>query len=156
MRALRLLANICILMLVGCARTPHHSADYDRYRVEEAALRYLMDAQSAYGDERDHYSAYVIQQGQYTSQLLAAFDDYKPRVVADMQVSTMRGVAVDKATGKPVKLWSVRVIELEGDRATAGVSWSTGNVGAGRYTLHLLRRKVGRWMVDSEKMDWIS
>lgn len=154
---MRLFAIICLLALVGCAQTPppYHSASTDRYQIAEAALRYLMDAHSSHGVESDHYSAYVIQRGEFTSQLPSAFANYKPRVAANIQVSTESGAAVDKATGKPVKLWSVRVIEIRDDRATAGVSWYSGSLAAGGHTLHL-RRKDGRWIVESEKMDWIS
>ena len=144
-------------LLAGCARTPEppRSEASDRYHVSEASLRYLMDAHSRHGIERDYYSAYVIERGEFASQLLSAFAGYKPRVVADMQVSTESGKATDKATGKPVKLWSVKIVEMRGDDATTAVSWYSGKLAAGGHTLHL-RWKDGRWTVVSEKKNWIS
>ncbi|MEI8291024.1 MAG: hypothetical protein WCH99_16285 [Verrucomicrobiota bacterium] len=155
--AVQLLALMGLLALAGCARTPEtqRSVAGDRYQVAEASLRYLMDAHSGHGIERDYYSAYVIERGEFATQLLSAFAGYKPRVVADMQVSTDSGKAMDKATGKPVKLWSVKIVEMRGDDATTAVSWYSGNLAAGSHTLHL-RWKDARWTVVSVKKNWIS
>ena len=45
--------------------------------------------------------------------------------------------------------------KIHGDHAIAYVSWYSGNLAAGGHTIHL-RRKDGNWIVESEKLDWIS
>jgi hypothetical protein len=128
----------------------------ERYYVLEAALRYMLNAHSSHGVERDHYSAYVLpKDGEFTPDLVAAFAGYKPPVTASIKVVTGKGEARDKATGKRVKLWSVKVTEIHGDRATAYVSWYVAPLGAGGHTLQLWR-KDGKWIVESENMDWVS
>src|SRR6185312_2731191 len=92
---MRSVAFIWLVMLLGCAQVPQFesSTGPDRYQVAETALRFLMDANSGQGVERDYYSAYVIRPGEFTSQLVAAFSHYKPRVVSDIEVSTQNGGA---------------------------------------------------------------
>jgi predicted small lipoprotein YifL len=145
------------LSVAGCGRTPplQSTSLPDRYYVAEAALHYLLDMHSGHGIERDHYSAYVLEQGEFTSELLASFPNYKPTVTTNIQVSTDSGEALDKATRKPVKLWAVKVREIHGERAVAYVSWFSGSEAAGGATIHL-RRKDGRWIIESEKKDWVS
>jgi hypothetical protein len=158
---MRLSKIVCLvsLTILGCARTSPrtHSLDSDRYEIAEAALRYLMEAHSGHGVERNYYSAYVIEGGEFTSRLVAAFADYKPSVVAGAEVEIIAesGEARDKATGNRVKLWSVTVVKICGDRATAGVSWYSANLASAGHTIHL-RRKNGRWVVESEQVNWIS
>lgn len=127
----------------------------DRYYVAEAALRYMLDRHSQSGSERDFYSAYIIEKGEFTAELVESFRNYHPPVTTNIEVSTESGGAVDKATGKPVKLWSVKVQEVHGDRAIAGVGWYSGNLAAGGHTIKL-KRKSGKWVVTSETMNWIS
>lgn len=159
MKQFQLLVGLSLACLVfaGCARMPQPkpSIASDRYQAAEASLRYMMDAHSGKGKECEYYSAYAIESGEFTTQLLAAFADYKPKVIADDQVSTNSGAALDKVTGKPVKIWSVEVLDLHDDRATAKVTWYVGNLGAGSDTLHL-RRKNDKWIVESRERGFIS
>lgn len=149
--------GMAILALVGCVATPQspQASASDRCHIAEAALRHLLDEHSDSGAERDHFSAYVIERGEFTAELVAALRGHRPPVVADIEVSIESGQAIDKATGKPVKKWSVGIRKLHGDRAIAYVTWYSGNLAAGGHTIHL-RRKDGRWIVASEKMEWIS
>jgi len=154
---MRTLVITLLLTLTGCAPASlqHTTSLPDRYYVAEAALHYMLDSHSKSGSERDFYSAYVLEQGEFTAELLKSFPNYHPPVSTSIEVSTESGGAVDKATGKPVKLWSVKVQEVRGERATAYVSWYSGNLAAGGHTIKL-SRKNGKWVVTSEKMNWIS
>jgi hypothetical protein len=115
----------------------------------------MFDKHAPQGERRDFYSAYVLNGREFTSQLVAAFREHKPVVTAGIRVSTRSGTARDAVTGKRVKLWSVKSGEPQGDEATAYVSWYVAPLGAAGYTLHL-RRRDGKWTVESEKMDWVS
>jgi hypothetical protein len=154
----------CLLLVPACSYTltggravqKSQPARDDRYQVAEAALRYLMDSHSGHGHGEGDCSAYVVDGGEFTPQLLTAFADYQPPVVANVQLSQNAvGAVIDKATGKRVKAWSVKVEGINGVYATAGVTWHSGNLAAGGHTLRL-HRKNGHWIVVSEKMDWIS
>jgi hypothetical protein len=134
---------------------PQHASLPDRYYIEEAALRYMLDKHSRSPAERASCSAYVLEQGEFTSQLLASFQHYKPIVTTNIQFSTDSGMALDKATGKRVKLWSVEIREIDGDVAVAHVTWYSGRRAAGGHTIEL-RRKQGIWVVQSERKDWVS
>ena len=128
----------------------------ERYYVLEAALRYMMNAHSSQGEERDHYFAYVLpKDGEFTPELVAAFAGYKPPVMPRTKAAAGNRGAHDEATGKPFKFWSGKVTDIHRDRATAYVSWYVGPLAAGGHTLQL-RRKEGKWIVESEKQDWIS
>ena len=114
-----------------------------------------MDKFSSDGVDRDYYSAYVIENGEFTAQLVAAFADYKPKVVMNIQISNDKGEARNKATGKLVQLCSVKVHEIKGNNATVYVTWYSAPEGAGGHTIQL-QKKDGKWTVESEKMDWVS
>lgn len=147
------------LSVIGCghAAPPQRLALPDRYFVAEAALRYMFDQHSHYSDERDGRTCYVIKRGEFTEPLLASFAGYKPTVTAttNLQVSKDTGLTTDKATGKAAKLWTVEVREMHGVSAIAYVTWYSSGLAAGGHTIYL-RRKDGKWVVVSEKTDWIS
>jgi hypothetical protein len=115
----------------------------------------MFDKYAPQGERRDFYSAYVFNGRGFTSQLVAAFRDHMPVVTAGIRISTKSGEARNAKTGKRVKLWSVRTDEPQGDEATAYVSWYVATLGGAGHTLHL-RRNDGKWIVESEKMDWVS
>lgn len=153
---LGLALGLLVAMTFLCAGCGQKAAALpDRFYIAEAALRYMLDQDSSSSTSRDYYSAYVIDGGEFTPELVKAFSGYKPTVTADIQVSTEKGVAIDKATGKHVKLWSVKIREINGSHATAYVSYYVGSEEAGGFTIHL-QRSNGKWIVESQKMDWVS
>jgi len=147
------------LSVIGCGRPvpPQRAALPDRYFVAEAALHYMFDQHSRYIGERDGRLCYVIKRGEFTEPLLASFAGYTPTVTAttNLQISKDTGLAIDKATGKAVKSWTVEVREIQGDSAIAYVSWYSSGLAAGGHTIYL-KRKNNKWVVVSEKMDWVS
>jgi hypothetical protein len=155
---MRILIIICIITtaVAGCSPKPQmiRPALSDRYQVAEAALHHMMDEYS-FADARD-YSAYAIDGGDLTSQLVAAFANYKPKVIGNIQIKIWpNGVATDKATGKRVELWKVENVAIQGNRATANVLAYQSSLGAEYYTVHL-QRKDGKWVVESETLDAVS
>lgn len=126
---------------------------HERFLVMEASLRYMFDK---YPDDKvhPHFSAYVLDRGEFSNELVEAFRGYKPAVTASVEtVMSDSYVLVDKATRLPVKGWSVEVRELQGDRAVAFVTWITANTGGGGHAIQL-RRQDGQWVVESEKVEW--
>jgi len=121
-------------------------------QIAEAALRYKF---SQYPDPS--FSAYVIESGEFNAQELAiAFRGHKPRVVAAIDVENSNaGQIVDKQTGQPVVLWFVEIREFLGNRAMAYVSYHSGSLAAEGWKIHL-RRKDGKWIVESEEAEWVS
>jgi hypothetical protein len=85
MRPLILIALIAAAV-IGCTRKPQaiHPAGSNRYQVAEAALCHMMDEYSR-SDGKD-WSAYVIDGGEFTPQLVAAFANYSPKVIANIQI----------------------------------------------------------------------
>ena len=159
--AMRVFLTIVLIALSvirhGRAEPPQRLKLPDRYFVAEAALRYMFYQHSHNGDERDGRICYVIKRGEFTEPLVASFAGYKPTVTAttNLQVSKDTGLATDKATGKAAKLWTVEVRDMRGDSAIAYVSWYSSRHAAGGHTIYL-RRKDGRWVVESERQDWVS
>ena len=153
-----------VILVSGCQQPSHlgvtplpqasSTTAHDRFLVMEVSLRYLFDKFPDNGPS-PHFSAYVLETGEFTSELVEAFRGYRPTVTASIEVVSDSGEALDKATGRPVRLWSVEVRELRGDRATAFVTWHYANLAAGGHTVQL-QRQDGRWVVTSEKMDWVS
>jgi hypothetical protein len=150
-------------LTVGCGRVTQSKpvsrlekiVRSDKFLVAESALHYMLDKYSGYGTNRDYYSAYEVDGGNFTAQLVSDFAGYKPVVRSDIQVSMDSGEARDSATGKRVKLWRVAVEEIHDDRAEAHVSWYVAPEGAAGYTIRLQRRNGG-WIVESEVMNWVS
>jgi len=128
----------------------------ERYYVMEAALRYMLITPSSQGGKTNPFSAYVLpKDGEFTPELVAAFAGSKPQVTAAIGVVSDEKGARDKATGQPVMLWSAKITKMSGDAATAYVSWYSAPLGGGGHTLRL-RHKAGKWIVESEKSEWIS
>jgi hypothetical protein len=153
---MRSLIIICLISMViaGCDQKPQavRSAGSDRYQVAEAALRSLM-----LPDPSSSFSAYAVDGGEFTSQLVASFVDYKPKVVGNIQIQLdpKNGVAIDKSTGKAVELWKVSDVEIRGDTASAKVYAHQSYQGAEWYTVHL-RHTDGKWVVESNTLDMVS
>lgn len=148
-----LLITGIILAIAGCARRSESTRPVgsDRYQVAELALRSLMKP-----DPNSPWSEFVVDGGEFTSQLATAFADYKPRVVGNVQIGYDKNLAAfDKATGKPVELWQVSNVEIHGDNATAKVYAHQSGEGAEWYTVHL-KRADGNWVVVTQTLDLVS
>ena len=81
-------AFLFALIFAGCAGKPQQQSAHlpDRYYVAEAALHYMLDKHSGFGVERDVYSAYILEPGEFTSQLLASF----PEITRPLSPRTFR------------------------------------------------------------------
>jgi hypothetical protein len=151
----------CILVaFVGCASPPHRGAGGAtsssparpaQYYVTEAALRYELGQHSADQAERDRYSGYILDCGEFTDDLVGALSGYTPPVIVNAMMADNGGDLIDSATGKHIKVWKVRVEELHRNVAKAYVFWTcTGfRFGSGSHTV-MLQRKQGCWQVTSE------
>lgn len=150
------LVVLMLFAIAGCARTPQvaQRVPSDRFQVAETALRHMMEKYGKGDFESGDYSACVIYGGELTSQLVAAFPNHKPKVVANVPVSTEAGVPIDESSGERVDVWVVKVDKIDGNQATAKVSWKCGALCGSGFTVELVR-KDGRWSVDSEKLEWI-
>jgi hypothetical protein len=150
---------LIVLAVAGCGRAvpPQHVALPDRYFVAEAALHYMCDQHSSSASEQDGHICYVIKKTEYAEQLLSSFSGYNPNfaTTTNIETSADTGLSVDKTTGKAIKFWTVEVNEIHGDNAIAYVSWYSSRQGAGGHTIYL-KRNNNKWVVVSEKMDWVS
>ncbi|HTV41762.1 MAG TPA: hypothetical protein VMF08_14365 [Candidatus Sulfotelmatobacter sp.] len=128
----------------------------ERYQVAEAALRHVMDEYSASSAERAAYSAYALDGGEFTLQLVIAFSGYKPKVEANIQIQfAPNGVPTNKADGKSVELWTVENIKIHDDHATANVQVYQSSEGMEYYTVRL-RHLNGKWVFESKTLDIVS
>jgi len=128
----------------------------ERYQVAEAALRHTMDEYLSSPSEREAYSTYVLDGGEFTSQLVTAFSGYKPRVVANIQFAfAANGVATNKANGEVVELWKVENVVIHGDHATANVQAYQCSQGMEYWTVHL-HKLNGKWVFESKTLDIVS
>jgi hypothetical protein len=139
------------LFILSAARGAAPANEEELVRI--AALRFMMKKHAEFGNERQHYSLYVLRVPEYVKH----FEGFQPPVVAfeEGRYPTSSGQAIDAKTGKRVKIWSIGGQKIEGERATVGISWHTGRLGAGLHTISL-RKREGIWIVESERTDGLS
>jgi hypothetical protein len=144
------------LGLVGCAHPdrPMMASAPERYYIVEAALHCVIDKHSGPGDRRFYFS-YFLEDGEFTAELVRSFTGHKPAVTRRLPISVLDGGVVDKRTGRPAKLWSVKIESIKGDQAVALVTWYSGNLSAGVNKV-LLERRHGKWVVQSDKLEMVS
>jgi len=150
---IRPLLTLFLALLVGAASSTHAKPDENRRSIRVAALRYLMlKHATAPGKEREFYSFYVLRDKEYVSD----FSSFSPPVVAyDTNRFETNPAAVERKSGKRVKLWAVGEPKIEADHASVPVSWYSDNLAAGWHTV-FLKKKAGAWTVESERLDGIS
>jgi hypothetical protein len=115
----------------------HGKPDENRRSIRMAALRYLMlQHATAPGREREVYAFYVLEDKECVSN----FSGFNPPVFAyDTNRFETGPGAVEKKTGKRVKIWSVGEPKIKGDQASVSVSWYSSNRAAGWHTIFLKR-----------------
>lgn len=153
---MKILVVISLLALfsTGCSNSAdpaQEATDSERLQVAETALRYMID-KSAKSDTGKFFE-YVIEDGEFTKQLVEAFAGHTPQVVSDVHVNTSGEEAVDVA-GNRVKLWAVSVVDVRPERAVANVKWTAGKLEASSLTLKLRKNDNG-WFVESEMLKMI-
>ena len=121
-----------------------------------AALRHLMQGQPR-GADRAEYAAYLIKDeaGEELARRLSpelspqAF----PPVVAGLDVYVRKGRTMDRATGRPVKVFTVRAARPADSDGTAEVlaSWQASRLLRASYR-YRLRKDAGGWVVV-ERLD---
>jgi hypothetical protein len=157
-RLIFIILCLTIVVMADCTKKPqaHVLAGSDRYQVAEIALSHIMEEYSDSGKNPEGYYAYVVDGGEFTSQLVKAFSGYQPKVIGNIQVKfDTNGVPYDKTIDKPVELWKVEDIVVQGDSATASVSAYQSSQGAEWYTVHL-RYRDGKWIFESKTLDLVS
>lgn len=138
-----------VLLIVPLARA---KPDEDRREIRVAALNYLMLKHATFGKERQAYSYYALTEKEYVPD----FRDFNPPVVAyDSNRFETKPAAVERKTGKSVKIWSVGEPKISGDHASVSVSWYAGNMAAGDHTVSL-KKKHGVWIATSDRLEIIA
>ena len=133
----------------------------DTYQVKLAALRHLVGEQPLENDRRA-FVAYVVKDStaaeaaSLADALSLALAGRGPRVVAAQHIElyTRKGRTMDAASGRPVKVFQVRVENVPtpagpaaGEvRAAARVSWQSGRL-AGETSRYQLARGAEGWRV---------
>ena len=142
--------------LTTAASGPRDSALFATYASGAGPLLRSVAHSSTRSGARLYYSAYVLpKDGEFTSELVAAFAGYKPPVTASIKVVTGKGEARDKATGKRVKLWSGKVTEIPWGQGSPLMSpgtlrhWGLGR----RDTLQLRTARTANGLWNPKK--WI-
>ena len=141
-------------LLAGCAqRTPPSNAlapaPFTEVDLKHAALQYLFDKFTPAS------AAYVLRDKRDGDALVRRFPGHVPPVSNTVDVDTSSGLALDRATGKRVDLWSATVDEITGDHAVVHVSVYSGSLSAAGYTLHL-RRTANGWQVVAERLNYVA
>ena len=141
-----------LAFLTGAGPLAYGKPDENHRSIRVAALRYLMLKQATFGTERQDYLFYVLRDKEYVSD----FPGFNPPVVAyDTNRFSTKPVAVEKKSGKRVKIWSVGEAKLEGDHASVRVSWYSASLAAGWHTV-FLKRENGLWIATSERLNMMS
>jgi hypothetical protein len=130
----------------------------DACQAKLAALRHMMEDQPLVADEVA-YAAYLIKDttedaGPLADALSVALAGRAPPVVASEgdQFYRRRGRTMDQASGRPVKVFQARVVDLRGapdnpaPAAEVRASWQSGRLAGGTYR-YRLRKNGGAWQV---------
>ena len=141
------------LMLAGCKRTSAAPRIVlpDRYYAAQAALHYFLDKESDTNME-----AIVLSEGEFLPELAASFRGHRPPVTTNIDIKASKlGMLIDKATGRPVELWTCGLNELHSDTAIVSVSSSSGNVGWALWYV-TLKKNNHVWTVKSTVLMGVS
>jgi hypothetical protein len=128
----------------------------EQFDARLAALRHLI-ADQPHAADRAEYAAYLVK-GEAASKLAAsssaAADPAGPPVVAALDVYSRKGRTMDRATGRPVKVFQVRLpgaVRPDGT-AEAVASWRASRL-AGESFRYRLRKKQGDWVVEGRSRE---
>jgi hypothetical protein len=121
------------------------------FLVKLAALRHLISDQPRAADH-GIYSAYLIRDpaaARLAESLSAASDSAGPPIVALLDTYKKKGRTIDAATGKPVKVFEVRLARAPGPDSTAEViaSWQAGRLAGASYR-YRLRKESDAWVLS--------
>ena len=151
--------------VAGCDRAPQRGASppatspasrpapSDEFLVQLAALRHLAGEQPLAAD-RSAFAAYLVR-GASAPDLAEALSESlrgqaTPPVVGALDTYRRKGRTIDRATGKPVKVFRVRRVDVEpaagGAAGRAVVSWDAGRLAGATYEYRLRKESVG-WVV---------
>ena len=151
----------CVLCVAGCDRAPAPAATRasrapssqpasDDVLVKVVALRDLIDRQPKAQDQAT-YAAYLIKDdrgGELAGMLSAGGGEQGPPVVGSLDVYLRKGRTMDRASGRPVKVFHARLVSPPSadGRAEVVASWQAGRLLAETYR-YRLRNGGGTWVV---------
>ena len=133
------------------ASRPATQAPFDDLGAKRTVLEHVIAAQPR-GADRSEYAAYLIKDaaaGELAAVLSASpAAAGGPPVVGALDVYTRKGRTMDRATGRPVKVFRARVVASNAAERTAEVltSWQGSRLLAETYR-YRLRQEGGGWVV---------
>ena len=137
------------------SEVPQPGPAAEEFAVKLAALRHLI-AEQPRASDRATYSAYLVRDdaaaklAEALSAAPAGGDAVEgPPVVASVDSYKRKGRTIDAATGKPVKVFQVRLARpLRADSAAEVIaSWQAGRLAGAAYR-YRLRKEAGDWVVS--------
>jgi hypothetical protein len=152
---------ILLIVLFGPACAPDHTAELDD--VREATFRYQFRTNASGLQQRARVFFLALrdtksrQRFDPTEDFLRRFKDHHPRVgpVSAARSSSTDGV-IDKTTGERGLIFIVGEIHwLAADRVDVKGGYFEAGESSSGNTYHL-RKKDGKWEVESDTMHWIS
>ena len=151
---------LALPLLAGCNASPATLTASDIIlppadeQVAESALRYTIALYER--DDRGVFVAYVLPKSELSDRLVEALRDVSPLVSNRLSVSMEGGLAHERVSGIPVKLWMVRPLVLTPPEApthaTVEVAWYQG-IGDSRLFTLTLECRAGQWVVTEQKME---
>jgi len=127
-----------------------------RQSPEFAALIDMIEEHATFSEnERKAYAAYVLPTSPVGDAVISANPRHVPPLTNSIKVDTSSGVAKDAASGRPVKLWTVKLREVQGDHAIVQVTWYSGSLSSGMHRIEL-DRVDGKWRVVKRVLEVIS
>lgn len=133
------------------ASAPTSGPASDEFGAKLAVLEHLAAGQPR-GADRSEYAAYLIKDHAAEELALALSSSAAagggPPVVGTLDVYTRKGRTMDRASGRPVKVFRARVVRSNAQERTAEVlaSWQGSRLLAETYR-YSLRHEAGRWVV---------
>jgi hypothetical protein len=147
-----------ILAAAGCTASPPAAAmpaDTPARTREFAAVADMIGlsiGQSRYSSA--DVAADVVPPSPWGEALVAAFPNRRPPLSCTIVTSLESGKRVDAATGQRVRVWSAKLKESDGNRATVEVSYS-GGIMDGAGCVYELERDRGGWNVVRRTFDYV-
>ena len=158
MKAISIVAAVCLGLLAGCAahkqaKAPSVSQIFeasDDFKIEKAVYGYLLE-KHPWGDNGEYTAIFLTGNGDRVAALIKKFPMQVPPLKPGDQVQRSPDqVPIDKDTGKPAMIFSAKAMDPTNGVAEAIGTWYAGGAVSGLYAFVLVK-VGGEWAIQSVK-----
>jgi hypothetical protein len=157
MRAISIIAVVCLGLLAGCAsHQPPEKSDAsrkfeasDEFKIEAAVYGYLLERN--FSDQVEYSAIFLEGSDAWVAALIRKFPNHVPPIKPSNRMQLRPNqTPIDKDTGKPAMILSAKAMDPTNDVSEAIGTWYAGGTLSGMYAFVLVKAD-GEWTIQSAK-----